>query len=133
MSSETTIKLSIPRVPPSYSKIIRMKVNERIKLTTTWRIEVMAAMHEVEGPNAMIGSLANYKMGFKNITILQYRKTLIRDKDNLVASVKPILDALTHNALIADDDMKHIKLQDVFQSRAAGESLIKTEIIISDP
>lgn len=127
------IKLTIPRVPPSYSQIIRMKVRDRIKLKATWKIEVMAAMREVEGPNAMIGSLTDFKKGFKNVYITQYRKTLIRDRDNLIASAKPILDALKHNGLIIDDDMKNMELEDVCQVRATGESLIKTVITITDP
>lgn len=48
------------------------------------------------------------------ITITHYRHSLIKDDDNLIASGKPLLDALTAHALIFDDardyvDVKHIQ------------------------
>ncbi len=132
-SKGTPIVLTIPRTPPSYSQIIRMKVKDRIHMKILWRNEVMVAMRTFVGPNAFQGTFTDYKKGFKNVYIFQYRKALIRDKENLWASVKPILDALKHNHLIIDDDMKNIDLVEVRQKRATGESMVKTEIIISDP
>lgn len=117
--------LSIPRVPPSYSQIIRMKVKDRIQLTITWRQEVRVAILEQL-------DLYDYKVGFKKIKIIQYRKRLIRDKENLWASVKPILDALKFNLLIIDDDMKHIDLKDVIQYRDAERTGVETIVEISD-
>lgn len=129
----TEIKLTIPRTPPSYGEIIRMKVKDRIQMKKLWRQEVMVAMRTFVGPYAMIGSLTKYKKGFKDVYIYQFRKSLIRDKENLWASAKPILDALKHNDLIIDDDMKHINLISVCQVRATGETLIKTEVLITGP
>lgn len=126
------VHLEIPRVPPSYSQIIRMKVRDRIKMKTLWRVEVKSAAMDLKELE-ITGPHANYKQGFKNIVIVQYRKALIRDKENLWASTKPILDALKHNDFIIDDDMKNINLLDVIQLRATAESLVKTTIIISDP
>lgn len=125
------IKLTIPRTPPSYSQIIRMKVRDRIQMKKLWRTEVMVALTIKDGPYAFMGSMAHFKAGFKEVYIYQYRKRLIRDKENFDASIKPILDALKHNHLIIDDDMKNIEVVSICQKRATGESLIKTEIIIS--
>jgi len=126
MSSE--IILTIPRVPPSYSQIIRMKVSERIRMKILWRQEIKVAVMDLTS-----SQWANFKKGFKEIVISQHRRALIRDKDNLWASVKPILDALKHSGLIIDDDIKHIDLNFVWQARVKENSDVKTVIMISDP
>lgn len=92
----------------------------------------MVAITTLTGPYAMVGSLTHFKIGFKKLYIYQYRKALIRDRDNLNASVKPILDALKHNHLIIDDDMKNIEVISICQKRATGNSFVRTEIIITD-
>jgi len=119
-----SITLEIPRTPPSYSQIIRMKVKDRIQMKKMWRQEIQVAVIETV-------DVANFIRGFKVIRIIQHRKRLIRDPDNLWASVKPILDALKHNALIIDDDFKNIDLISVAQCKATEE--VKTVIIVSDP
>lgn len=126
------VKLTIPRVPPSYSQIIRMKVKARIQMKILWRAEVRVALGNLTGSSGPLLP-KDYEKGFKNVYITQYRKALIRDRDNLIASAKPILDALKYNGLIIDDDMKNICLEDVNQVRATGETLIKTVITITDP
>jgi len=124
--------LEVPRVPPSYSQIIRMKVKDRIQLKKLWRDEVMAAAMDIKDLETT-GPHVTYTQGFKIIRIIQHRKRLIRDPDNLWASAKPILDALKHNKLIIDDDFKNIDLISVIQSTAIDASKVKTIIIISDP
>lgn len=125
MSSKIT--LEIPRTPPPYSRVIRMKVRERIRMKILWRQEVLVAMADQDLDWII------FEKGFKIIDIIQYRRALIRDKENLWASAKPILDGLKHSGLIIDDDMKHIDHRKMEQFRVKANSLVKTVIVISDP
>ena len=125
MNKVTEIWLEIPRVPPSYSQIIRMKVRDRIQLKKLWRMEVAVAITETTV------CWVNFIRGFKVVRIVQHRERLIRDPDNLWASVKPIMDALKFAGLIIDDDFKNINLESVTQHRTSFN--VRTVIIISDP
>jgi hypothetical protein len=60
------------------------------------------------------------------VSISQMRRRLL-DRDNLYASVKPILDALRHWKLIKDDSEKWIELQLLQQSGPQKITIINIE------
>mgnify|MGYP003663603319 CR=1 FL=1 len=69
--------------------------------------------------------------GKYKISILTFRKYRIRDFDNLVGGCKQLLDALSHEGFIWDDDIKYIGSPKVCQEQAKIESTIITRKLIT--
>lgn len=115
------LKLTIPVVPPSPNKLMRMHYIDRYKLMNMWEWLVKL---ELCNANLTI-SRASTK---KKISIVQFRKRLL-DPDNLYGSCKPVLDALTKNFIIVDDSDNWIILE---VRQTVDTKNIRTEILISD-
>lgn len=89
----------IPRSPNGPRGLLRMHWAARKRYNELWRAHVRSQIQSTQQPPE----------GKQHVFISQMRKRQL-DPDNLVASCKPILDALVHWGLIADDDGKHIEL-----------------------
>ena len=90
----------IPRSPNGPKGLLRMHWAAKNKYNLYWYQLV----------RSMIDMTAVYPTGRQKVSISQMRRRML-DPDNLVASVKPILDALVKWELIEDDDAEHIELQ----------------------
>tara|TARA_Y100000593_G_C4308588_1_gene337119 strand:- start:1059 stop:1442 length:384 start_codon:yes stop_codon:yes gene_type:complete len=64
------------------------------------------------------------------LSILTFRKYRIRDYDNLVGGCKQLLDALSGEAFIWDDDTKYIGKPKIEQQHSKIESTIITRKLI---
>ena len=64
------------------------------------------------------------------LSILTFRKYRIRDHDNLVGGCKQLLDALSSEAFIWDDDTKYIGRPKIRQEHSKIESTIITRKLI---
>lgn len=89
----------IPRSPNGPRGLLRMHWAARNRYFKLWHTYIRAAIDNSHKP-------CKCKM---RVSIAQMRKRLL-DKDNMFASVKPILDALTHWKLIKDDSAEWIEL-----------------------
>lgn len=115
------LKLTIPVVPPSTNKLMRMHYIDRYKLMNMWEWLVKL---ELCNSDVTVGRAKTKK----KISIVQFRKRLL-DPDNLYGSCKPLLDALTKNFLIVDDNERWAILE---VRQAIDAKNIRTEILISD-
>jgi len=102
----STLTLTIPRVPVGPNGpggLLRMHYMRRSKYNYVWLKEIRAQIPE---PMSMSGE------GFQRsiVQIHQVRVALL-DPDNLVASVKPCLDAMVHWGILKNDDAGHIDLR----------------------
>lgn len=91
------IRLEIPLVIPSNNQLLRMHWREQRKLSKIWTKEVMIAKCE------QLDEIPKAETGRRYISIVSYRRRLIRDNDNLHGGCKPVLDALVNNGLLVDD------------------------------
>lgn len=102
------ITLEIPRVPPSPNNLLGSHWRYRAKNSELWRTEIAVAVHQAGGPPAKPYPRAK-------VTIDRRSRGEL-DPDNLVGSVKPVLDGLRYARVLVDDTPKHLELV-VTQSR----------------
>lgn len=93
--------LEIPRVPPSPNNLVG-HWRFRHRNTQLWRNEVYyAVVQSSERPSAP----------YPKATVSIDRRSIgILDEDNLVASMKPVIDGLRHAGVLLDDSPAHMKL-----------------------
>lgn len=102
--SNQAVTLSIPGwVPPSLNEWQRMHWAKRGRVKNTAALLVMQAL--TEGHK----SLPRFRGKVSIEITLSYPRNL-RDEDNLVASVKPLLDAIRGLGVIVDDSPKWLEL-----------------------
>lgn len=97
------IKLVVPRISPTNGELLRMHWRDQRKLSKLWSEEIMVAKCEqVSDPPKLLKEL-------RQVSIISYRRKLIKDDDNLHGGLKPVLDGLVENQLIFDDSMEYCK------------------------
>ena len=90
----------IPFSPNGPKGLLRMHWAKRAKYNKHWQLLVRSQIPYIaDKPNVR-----------KKVSISQMRKRLL-DPDNLVASVKPILDAIVKCNLVYDDSPEWIELE----------------------
>jgi len=109
--------LEIPRVPASPNYLRGKHWRVRWREYRLWNEEVgIAILQTRDKPSAP----------YERAQVTIHRRSRGKlDKDNLYGSVKPVVDALRHAAIIVNDTEDHIQL-DVTQSR--GAPLTRIEI-----
>jgi Holliday junction resolvase RusA-like endonuclease len=115
------MKLTIPRIPVSLNKLLRMHWTTKRRDRDAWKEEIQVAM-PYQYPPARKGERLR-------LAICQYRSRML-DRDNLYGSVKNIVDALCDMGLIFNDDDKHLDLH-VSQVKAKRREQ-KTEITVAE-
>jgi hypothetical protein len=96
------IRLEIPRVPTSPNGLYGVHWRHRHRHTNLWRLEVQVALHNSDQrPD---------KPYLKAHVIIDRRSSGRLDPDNLVASVKPVIDALRYSHVLVNDTADHITL-----------------------
>lgn len=109
--------LEIPRVPSSPNYFRGKHWRHRHRDSKMWNDEIYYAVHQAR---------AHRDPPYERAQINIHRRSLGElDPDNLMGSVKPVIDALRYAKVLVDDSAQHIKLT-VTQSR--GKPL--TRIII---
>ena len=106
------IRINIPRVPPSPNEKKYRHFRAKKELRELWEVELW-----VNAPKGI--PKAHYELradkfippeGKQIVRIHQLRKKEL-DKDNLYASVTPVINAMRFVGLILDDSPQHIELK----------------------
>ncbi len=100
---------SVPIVPPS-PNALRRAYRDRFayrRLRMTWESYLFAAL-SLDARNEL-RSLAHRKA--KMVVTIEIVHGQLYDEDNLVGSVKPVLDALVNIGVLADDSSEYLKLR----------------------
>jgi len=116
---KTICKIVLPIVTSSPNKMLRCHWTERYKIQKDYGILLNAAIedkHKVKTEQP------------RRVEIYSYRKQLL-DPDNLVGSVKLLLDAIEEAGLIWDDSPEYLSLS-VFQEIDRHNP--RTEIVIKE-
>ena len=95
------ITLEIPRIPESPNDLRRFHWRHRYRHDQLWKDEVRYAVLQSKPLN----------IPFAKAKVSIDRRSRGRlDPDNLVSSMKPVIDALRHARVLADDTVDHIEL-----------------------
>lgn len=108
------IELVIPRLLPSRNAADKMHWRGRHAMRKLWTQEIWAALAQ-QWYHAGPFERAHVSIERRGLRTL--------DRDNLVASVKPVLDSLKANRVIVDDSPKHLELT-VTQTRGTPQLTI---------
>tara|TARA_R110002020_G_scaffold474490_3_gene706072 strand:- start:24 stop:407 length:384 start_codon:yes stop_codon:yes gene_type:complete len=122
MSKEVEL-ITLPVCVQTRNKLDQMHWAARHRLKKEYSLLVRNQMRLNKIPKAGTGDV--YKL-----SILTFRKYRIRDYDNLVGGCKQLLDALSSEAFIWDDDTLYIGKPKVAQQHAKIESTIITRKLI---
>ena len=109
--------------PPSLNVLLRMHWRERKRLQHRIRQEVWA---QVNGDAWMI--LPNPHRQVK-LTGIRYGKKAL-DPDNLIGSLKPVIDALVHSLLLIDDTEQYLAIGKIRQEKLKKGEVARLEITI---
>lgn len=110
------IKLVIPKVPMHGRKLMAGK---------TWRAQWVKKKNEQDEwrwwiRKELAGKRPSGPLSGVRVEVTIYRKVFDKDPDNLVYSLKPLLDALVAEGVIMDDSEKHITIGIPRQVRCLG-------------
>jgi hypothetical protein len=97
------ITLEIPRIPPSPNALLGFHWRHRHRNSAVWQKEIVYALLTSGQP------LQRLPYERARVTIHRQSRGEL-DPDNLVASTKPILDALRYARVLVDDSPKHLEL-----------------------
>jgi len=111
-------KITLPIVTNSPNRLLRMHWTERYKLQKDYGYLIKAAIEDKHR--------IKYMYEYRKVEIFSYRKQLL-DPDNLVGSVKLLLDAIEEAGLIWKDSSEYLSLS-VFQE--IDKKNPRTEVII---
>lgn len=115
------ITLEIPRIPPSPNNLLGAHWRHRAKNSELWRQEVWLALYQSKAvppapyPRAQVS--------------IDRRSRGQLDPDNLVGSVKPVIDALRYAKVLLDDSPAHLELKvtQTQHSKLPPRTLIKIQ------
>tara|TARA_Y100001938_G_C8076128_1_gene426219 strand:+ start:1643 stop:2014 length:372 start_codon:yes stop_codon:yes gene_type:complete len=116
--------ITIPICTLSRNKLDKMHWAAKHRLRNQYCLLVRNQMRLNKIPKAEPGQVYS-------IRILTFRRYRIRDYDNLVGGIKQLLDAMSKEQFIWDDDTKYIGNPSVNQQHAKIESTIITRQLIS--
>jgi Holliday junction resolvase RusA-like endonuclease len=102
-AGQRVISITIPRVPQSINALMRIHWRYRQKHSKLWNDEVFFALHQA----GYLQPRTPYAKA--KVTIHRAGRREL-DPDNLVASIKVVVDALRYAHVLVDDSPKHIKL-----------------------
>ena len=116
-------KITIPIIAPSRNELDKMHWGARHKLMKSFKAHIEGAILDM---GMKVNKITKSKK--RKVLIYSYRKTLIKDKENLDGGHKQMVDSLKQLGLIWDDSERYIDLR-VFQLEYPE---VKTEIFIED-
>lgn len=92
-----TYTITVPDVPPSLNKVLRMHWTSKAKLNSKWDAEIFVAAPKF------------FPIG-KMRVIIKLHHSRLYDKDNAYGAVKPVVDALVSTGLLKDDTCHWLEL-----------------------
>lgn len=121
-------EFEVPLVAPSANVLLRMHWAKRKRLLDDWRLTILSVC-KLDDRNMLRNwsspddcSVAPWNV---SITVCNSR---VYDRDNLYASMKPVLDALVKERLIPGDSSKEIDLKVSWQKAKRGQGSTKISI-----
>lgn len=115
------LKITISLPPPSLNVLLNMHYRDRVKLKRRIRREVWV---QVVAQKARHGFLFPV-----TITGIRYGKKPL-DPDNLIGSLKPVIDALVWAMVMADDTEKHVSIGTIEQRKLPKGQVARLELTI---
>ena len=116
------IHITISTPPPTLNRLLRMHYRERGRLKQRIQREVWAQVQQQGFKHAIHRAL---------ITGRRYGpKTL--DEDNLIGSLKPVIDALGWCQVIVDDTPDHLKIGEIEQIKIKPREVARLELTVQD-
>lgn len=112
-------EMTIPDVPPSLNKTLRMHWAARAKLAEVWAYWIRA-----NSPSTFFHPIYGTKMSVK-VTLWHSR---FYDKDNAYGACKVLVDALKLHKLIFDDNAKHLEL--TVEQQKCPRKHIRTVVVL---
>ena len=117
------LKITISTPPPSLNVLLRMHYHKRVKLKRRIRLEVWA--------QTRMQGIRGYRPIMDKVTItgtLWGKQPL--DPDNLIGSLKPVIDALVRGQVLIDDTEKHISIGEIKQKKLPKGEVARLELTI---
>ena len=116
------IHLTISTPPPSLNKLLNMHYMARSRLKRRIQTEVWAQVRQRRFKGTLYKAL---------LTGTRYGpKTL--DEDNLIGSLKPVIDALRWSHVIIDDTPDHLKIGEIKQIKIKPKEVARLELTVQD-
>jgi len=120
------IEFTIPRVPLSPNRMLRMHWGTRAKDMREWTMWLGIKMTPSQRLSLRQTALRVKRMEI-GISIYHKSRRYLFDPDNLVGSVKHFLDAMRQAKFLKDDSPQHLKLT-VSQDVKGTHEVARTEI-----
>lgn len=98
---------------------------QRMHRMARWRLKIDVAYYIL----AARGRRRTRAQGRRaRVLVKQYRPRLIKDFDNLAASIKPLMDGLVKTELLVDDSMQWVDVK--LEQHRAGQEGARVEVLI---
>ena len=120
------VSIEIPMIPPS-PNVLRRKYRHFAvykKLRDEWQKALIGFLHP---HSRYVLREAAQTNGQAKVFVTVFHKRMF-DVDNLVGSMKPILDALVNVGFLRDDDPKHISLHVTQEKAKEPKTVIGIEV-----
>ena len=119
-----SVHLTIPLVPVSNNKLLRMHWRDRRRLNRQWLDEIWVALHQARVKGRP-------ELDRVRIRIEIQRPRRRRDDDNTRGGLKPVLDAMVKLGLLADDSTEVIDSLEVMEVNCADSDPRHTVIKVT--
>lgn len=106
------IELTVPLRTPSGNNLSGYHWSKRVRLRQDWQLMLRVALNA----QRHFGEL---RLARVKLEVVRHAAVLIRDHDNLVAGLKPVLDAMVQVGLLVDDGREVIAQLEVRQAKCA--------------
>ena len=113
------IQFTISTPPPSLNVLLRMHYRERTKLKRRIRIELWAQVLDAERIRCSNRQLI--------LTGTRYGKKAL-DPDNLIGSLKPVIDALVWLEVLVDDTEQYLTIGKIRQEKLRKGEVSRLEL-----
>ena len=116
-----TLKITISLPPPSLNVLLNMHYRDRVKLKKRIRREVWVQVvaQERRHPLLFPVTISGTRWGKQRL-----------DPDNLIGSLKPVIDALRWAMVIDDDTEKHVSIGAIKQRKLPKGQVARLELTI---
>ena len=131
MSSMKTLPLTftISTPPPSLNVLLRMHWRERGRLQHRIRDEVWAQLLNNSPLEAKLNPIGYPSLKPKTLTGIRYGKKAL-DPDNLIGSLKPVIDALVWAGVLIDDTEQYLAIGKFRQEKLKKGEVARLELTI---
>ena len=130
MSGKPVLTIIVMPPPPSLNKMLRLHWHKRNGLFRDIYWQVHAGLHRrSDGPDCW--RLREPFAGRVVITAERFSRGKL-DPDNLIGSLKPVIDGLRHCGVIEDDTAQHVRLGEIEQVYTTGAPYLVVNVSPDD-